>query len=334
MFRFPKVPSEEGQNVRRSAATSQKAKVKQCPDCSQKNVRKCALWRPNMITKEVADLAEVKVSFKCRDRCGVEKIKFNEVGPHSMWFCRKKPLLNKKDILGRNWLQQKDVEESTADLEAQFAAMDKQLDKKFGSRASEVSVLATVKEVLNERLDLHGRKITALELPITRQMALMRQLDAYRMPMLAEDDGPDVYRAFEWTLPREALEQATDTALERGLVTAIEIGTKPNIRSLTSIKLTFDNGHEQYTTPTFGAHDRVRSVPVTKKIEKITACHFGDSTSFVMLNDPEDNLAFGAQRTDTMHQVKQVERRVKHMQTIVGVYGYKVKNDSMDKNLP
>ena len=75
------------------------------------------------------------------------------------------------------------------------------------------------------------------------------------MPMLADDEDTEAYRAFEWILPREALEQATDPALERGLITAIEIGTKPNIRSLTSIKLTFDNGQDQFVTPTFGAHE-------------------------------------------------------------------------------
>ena len=66
---------------------------------------------------------------------------------------------------------------------------------------------------------------------------MMRQLaepPAY-MPMLADDDDAAAYRYFKWTIPREALEEATDEAMERGLVTSIEIGTMPNIRSLTSI---------------------------------------------------------------------------------------------------
>ena len=139
--------------------------------------------------------------------------------------------------------------------------------------------------------------------------------------MLADDDDPGNYRYFKWIIPRQALVEATDEALERGLVTAIEIGTKANIRSLTSIKLTLHNGVEEFVSPTFGVGDKKKKVPLKSKIEKVTACHFGDSTSFVMINDDPD-LAFGAQRTDTMHQVKQVERIVRHTQQVVGVYGY------------
>lgn len=65
------------------------------------------------------------------------------------------------------------------------------------------------------------------------------------MRMLAEniEDDAAAGRCFKWTIPREALEEATDEALARGLVTAIEVGTFANIRSLTSIKMTFNNGH-------------------------------------------------------------------------------------------
>ena len=84
-------------------------------------------------------------------------------------------------------------------------------------------------------------------MPFRRQKALMRQLaePACLMPMLADDDDEDndQYIYFKWTIPREALEKATDEALERGLVTAVEVGSMPNIRSLTSIKITFNNGH-------------------------------------------------------------------------------------------
>lgn len=72
------------------------------------------------------------------------------------------------------------------------------------------------------------------------------------MPMLADDDDGSTLRYFKWTIPREALEQATDEALERGLVTSIEIGTMPNIRSLTSIKMTLHNGIEKFESPRFG----------------------------------------------------------------------------------
>ena len=86
-------------------------------------------------------------------------------------------------------------------------------------------------------MEAQEARIYALEMPFRRQQTLMRQLaepPAY-MPMLADDDDTAAYRYFKWTIPREALEQATDEAMERGLVTAIEIGTMPKIRSLTSI---------------------------------------------------------------------------------------------------
>ena len=86
-------------------------------------------------------------------------------------------------------------------------------------------------------MEAQEARIWALEMPFRRQAVLMRQLaepPAY-MPMLADDDDAAAYRYFKWTIPREALEEATDEAMERGLVTSIEIGTMPNIRSLTSI---------------------------------------------------------------------------------------------------
>ena len=56
-------------------------------------------------------------------------------------------------------------------------------------------------------------------------------------------------------IPAEALTLATEEALERGLLTKIQIGTKQNIRSLTSIKLTFNNGRRDYISPLFGVND-------------------------------------------------------------------------------
>ena len=60
-----------------------------------------------------------------------------------MWFCEKRELFGKKELLGRNWHIQEVVKSHTADLEAQFAAMEKRLDKKFAKRESDVSILDT-----------------------------------------------------------------------------------------------------------------------------------------------------------------------------------------------
>ena len=83
-------------------------------------------------------------------------------------------------------------------------------------------------------------------------------------------------------------------------------------------------------SPRFGVGvGEYKSKTINSKIERVTACHFGDSTSFLMLNAVEDELAFGAQRTDQilMHQVKQVEYKVRPGQQVVGVYGYLVKQE-------
>merc|ERR1712110_219495 len=62
--------------------------------------------------------------------------------------------------------------------------------------------------------------------------------------MLAEDKHTAEYDAFSWVLPKEALFQATDEAIFSGLLEAIEVGTVKNIRSLTSIRLYFNNGRK------------------------------------------------------------------------------------------
>ena len=68
------------------------------------------------------------------------------------------------------------------------------------------------------------------------------------------------YESFRFVIPREALTLATEDALERGLLTKIQIGTKQNIRSLTSIKLTFNNGRRDYISPTFGVNDEEKTL--------------------------------------------------------------------------
>ena len=101
----------------------------------------------------------------------------------------------------------------------------------------------------------------------------------------------------------------------------------PNIRSLTSIKITLNNGHEDFVSPRYGVGESYQKKAIKDKIEKVTAFHFGDSTCFLMFNQVEDELAFSAKRTDQimMHKGREVSYRVMPTQQIVGIYGYKVK---------
>ena len=98
-------------------------------------------------------------------------------------------------------------------------------------------------------------------------------------------------------LPQEALTLATEEALERGLLTRIQIGTKENIRSLTSIKLTFHNGRRDYTSPMFGANDSEKVLNFNEPVKHILGCHFRDHTCFICFNE-DITLSHGASRND------------------------------------
>ena len=164
---------------------------------------------------------------------------------------------------------------------------------------TELSMLDSENQILRERCDEYEKRLRALEGLRPRDMHIMRSMEEFRLGMLADNTHPENFDEFSWVLPREALYNATDEAIERGLLTQLAIGTKANIRSLTSVKLTFNNGRKDYISPTFGRHDRVKTDDVDGPIKKITACHFKDATTFLMLND-EGRLTWGAQQTDVM----------------------------------
>lgn len=110
-------------------------------------------------------------------------------------------------------------------------------------------------------------------------------MEEFRLETLADNTHPENFDEFSWVLPREALFNATDEAIARGLLTQITVGTKANIRSLTSLKLTFNNGRKDYISPTFGRHDKIKSENLVSPVKKITACHYKDATTFLMLNE-------------------------------------------------
>lgn len=164
---------------------------------------------------------------------------------------------------------------------------------------TEVSMLETENQILRDRCDEYERRLSLLEGPKARHMQLTRSMEEFLMPMLAEDTHPENFTEFKWVLPKEALYSATDEAIGRGLLTQLQVGTKANIRSLTSLKLTFNNGRKDYISPTFGRHDQVKTLDIGGPIRMVTACHYRDSTGFLMLNQDAE-MAFGAQRSDMM----------------------------------
>ena len=146
---------------------------------------------------------------------------------------------------------------------------------------TELSMLDTENNILRERCDEYERRIAMLEGPRARHMQIARSMEEFRLEMLADNVHPENFDEFSWVLPREALFNATDEAIARGLLTSITIGTKANIRSLTSLKLSFNNGRKDYISPTFGRHDKFTSQEICAPVRKITACHYRDSTNFL-----------------------------------------------------
>ena len=119
-------------------------------------------------------------------------------------------------------------------------------EDKLIEMAREIAELNAKNTELAAAVENHERRIQILEGPRVRMMQLIRSLKEYELGMLADDLQKEEYERFRWILPKEALYQATDEAIENGLLSSIEIGTKKNIRSLTSIRLTFNNGRREF----------------------------------------------------------------------------------------
>ena len=127
-------------------------------------------------------------------------------------------------------------------------------------------MLDTENTILKERCEEYERRLAALEGPRARSLQIARSMEEFKLPLLADDVHPENFDEFTWIIPREALFNATDEAIARGLLKEITVGTKANIRSLTSLKLTFNNGRKDYISPTFGRHDQFKTVQLTSPV--------------------------------------------------------------------
>ena len=143
---------------------------------------------------------------------------------------------------------------------------EKQLMRQIKKMDTELSMLDTENTILRERCEEYEKRLAMLEGPRSRQMQISRSMEEFKLPLLADDVHPENFDEFSWIIPREALFNATDEAIARGLLTEIRVGTKANIRSLTSLKLTFNNGRKDYISPTFGRHDQEKIEPISAPI--------------------------------------------------------------------
>lgn len=80
-------------------------------------------------------------------------------------------------------------------------------------------------EKLKAQISDNERRIAILE-GRHKQAPSHRILDHTEVPMLADKINPADFERFEFYLSQEALTLATDEAIERGLLTKIQIGTK------------------------------------------------------------------------------------------------------------
>jgi len=107
---------------------------------------------------------------------------------------------------------------------------------------SQIAELSEANDLLRHQVDDHEKRIEVLEGPKAQMMQLIRTISEHEMQLLALNKTPEDFDKFKWVLSKEALFQATDESIETGLLTAVEIGSMPTLRSLTSIKLIFNNG--------------------------------------------------------------------------------------------
>ena len=92
---------------------------------------------------------------------------------------------------------------------------------------TQLSMMGSENAVLKERVDELESRLQILEGPKFREMQLARSMDEHEMPMLAEDRrNDDQFKSFRYVLPKEALFNATNEAIEYGLLKEIVIGTK------------------------------------------------------------------------------------------------------------
>ena len=112
--------------------------------------------------------------------------------------------------------------------------------------ALEIAELNAANNELGDQVENHEKRIQRLEGPKNRMMQLIRTMEEHKMQMLALNKNPEEFDQFHWVLPNDALLQASDEAIENGLLSAIEVGTMANLRSLTSIRLLFNNGKKDF----------------------------------------------------------------------------------------
>ena len=167
-----------------------------------------------------------------------------------------------------------------------------------------------------------------------REYTVAKSYDPFKLPLLCVERSLNNtslsstdFHPFEWKVPRHFLSQATGEAIENGLLTKITIGSRPDSRSLTAIRLTFYNGRSETSSPLFGSFDQYKEVSLGVAVHRVTACYLGDQTCFLMLNRDVE-LTFGAQLMDRADEAEEVEYSLRHTQCIIGVYGVKIRVDS------
>ena len=85
--------------------------------------------------------------------------------------------------------------------------------------------MAEQKSIATAQLKRNEELLQMMEKKLTKQDKRM-SYKPIRMPLLAQGCDSAHFDEFSYELPKEALTLATEEALERGLLTRIQIGTK------------------------------------------------------------------------------------------------------------
>jgi FtsZ-binding cell division protein ZapB len=90
----------------------------------------------------------------------------------------------------------------------------------------EMEDLNGVNQQLQDTIEENEQRLRALEKRQEQIGSKDRIFQVMKMKMLADKINPAGFEQFEFVLPKEALTLATEEALERGLLTKLEIGTR------------------------------------------------------------------------------------------------------------
>ena len=131
------------------------------------------------------------------------------------------------------------IEDNEPDFESRIKAFEERWNKRIEATRGKVNKLVNEYADIPPRTEDIEKRLIVLETPRMRQLQVAKTYEPVNMPIFAEEisisEPSNDFSPFEFKLPKWFLAQATEEAIERGLVKSITIGTRPDCTCLTSI---------------------------------------------------------------------------------------------------